>query len=82
MRKINCLEGVVIERREEAKDELMLKGTDLQNVSLTCALINQCVRVKEKDIRQFLDGIYVSDKRMDYAAWALFILKFNIFMNL
>jgi hypothetical protein len=28
------------------------------------ALIQQSVRVKEKDIRQFLDGIYVSDKRM------------------
>ena len=28
------------------------------------ALIHQSVKVKDKDIRQFLDGIYVSDKRL------------------
>ena len=28
------------------------------------SLINQSVRVRNKDIRQFLDGIYVSDKRL------------------
>lgn len=44
---------------------LTLVGTDLNNVSLTCALIHQSVRVKHKDIRQFLDGIYVQDKRLD-----------------
>ena len=26
------------------------------------ALINQCVKAKNKDIRKFLDGIYVSEK--------------------
>ena len=28
----------------------------------TAALIHQCVLVKRKDIRKFLDGIYVSDR--------------------
>ena len=64
VRKINALEGVTINRTEEAKDELTVQGSNLENTSLTCALIQQCVRVKNKDIRQFLDGIYVSDKRM------------------
>ena len=26
------------------------------------ALINQCAKAKDKDIRKFLDGIYVSEK--------------------
>ena len=30
--------------------------------SLAAALIHQCVLVKRKDIRKFLDGIYVSDR--------------------
>jgi len=81
VRKIKALEGVTVHRTEEAKDELTVQGTNLENSSLTCnffeklirkikkffwigALIQQSVRVKNKDIRQFLDGIYVSDKRM------------------
>ena len=28
----------------------------------TAALIQQCTRVRDKDIRKFLDGVYVSDK--------------------
>ena len=63
VRKIDALEGVQIHRTEEAKDELTVTGNSLENASLTCALIQQSVRVKNKDIRQFLDGIYVSDKR-------------------
>ena len=64
VRKIKALEGVTVHRTEEQKDELTVQGTSLENTSLTCALIQQSVRVKNKDIRQFLDGIYVSDKRM------------------
>ncbi len=46
-------------------DYIVVTGTDLNNVSQTCALIHQSVLVKNKDIRQFLDGIYVSDARLD-----------------
>lgn len=31
-------------------------------VNVTAALIQQSTRVKKKDIRKFLDGIYVSEK--------------------
>ena len=34
----------------------------LHSVLPTAALIHQCVLVKRKDIRKFLDGVYVSDK--------------------
>jgi len=64
VRKIDMLEGVKVAKVEEIKDEITLEGNDLANVSLTCALIHQSVKVRNKDIRKFLDGIYVSDKNL------------------
>lgn len=64
VRKIDALEGCYFERKEDQKDEITVKGIDLENVSLTCALITQSVQAKNKDLRQFLDGIYSSDKRL------------------
>ncbi|KAL3687928.1 hypothetical protein R1sor_014237 [Riccia sorocarpa] len=49
-------------RSEKVKDELVLEGNDIELVSRSCALINQKCHVKNKDIRKFLDGIYVSEK--------------------
>ncbi|KAJ8793369.1 hypothetical protein J1605_019420 [Eschrichtius robustus] len=45
------------------KDELILEGNDIELVSNSAALIQQATTVKNKDIRKFLDGIYVSEKR-------------------
>ncbi|KAG6426611.1 hypothetical protein SASPL_110837 [Salvia splendens] len=39
-----------------------IEGNDIELVSRSCALINQRCHVKNKDIRKFLDGIYVSEK--------------------
>ena len=44
------------------KDEIIIQGNDIELVSNSAALINQSVRAKNKDIRKFLDGIYVSEK--------------------
>lgn len=38
------------------------QGNDIENVSRSAALISQSCRVRNKDIRKFLDGIYVSSK--------------------
>ena len=62
IRVVDGLPGVTIKRSTDVKDEIVLEGNDIQNVSRTCALIQQICAVKRKDIRKFLDGIYVSHK--------------------
>ncbi|CAA7059269.1 unnamed protein product [Microthlaspi erraticum] len=62
VRKVDMLDGVTIVRSEKVKDEIVLDGNDIELVSRSCALINQKCHVKKKDIRKFLDGIYVSEK--------------------
>jgi len=62
VRRVEMLPGVIVTRSEKVKDELVLDGNDIELVSRSCALINQKCHVKKKDIRKFLDGIYVSDK--------------------
>lgn len=39
-----------------------LQGNDIEKVSQSAALINGAAKVKNKDIRKFLDGIYVSER--------------------
>nr|BAJ96848.1 predicted protein [Hordeum vulgare subsp. vulgare] len=63
VRKVTMLEGVKIERSEKVKDELVLTGNDVELVSQSAAQVHQSTTVPEKDIRKFLDGIYVSEKR-------------------
>lgn len=62
VRRISMLAGVTIEKSDAMKDELILRGNDLELVSLSAALIQQSCAVKNKDVRKFLDGIYVSEK--------------------
>lgn len=64
MRLVSMLEGVTVTRTEASKmkDELVLEGNDIEAVSRSAALINQSCLVRDKDIRKFLDGIYVSEK--------------------
>lgn len=54
--------GAIV-KMAEAKDTLEVWGDDLEAVSGSASDIQQSVRVRKKDIRKFLDGIYVSDKR-------------------
>jgi large subunit ribosomal protein L9e len=46
----------------KTKDELVLEGNDLEKVSREAAVMHQLCAVKNKDIRKFLDGIYVQTK--------------------
>ncbi|TEB35640.1 60S ribosomal protein L9 [Coprinellus micaceus] len=62
VRHVNMLEGVTIEESKTQKDELVLRGNDIDNVSQSAASIQGICRVRNKDIRKFLDGIYVSER--------------------
>ena len=44
------------------KDEVLVFGNDIEKVSCSAARIQQSTLVKKKDIRKFLDGLYVSEK--------------------
>ncbi|XP_015928691.1 large ribosomal subunit protein uL6 [Parasteatoda tepidariorum] len=62
VRRVNMLPGVVCKNSTAQKDELLLEGNNIESVSRSAALIHQSTLVKRKDIRKFLDGIYVSEK--------------------
>ena len=61
IRRVNMHQGVVCSASKQ-KDEILLEGNDIELVSRSAALIQQATLVKDKDIRKFLDGIYVSEK--------------------
>ena len=44
------------------KDEIQIEGNDIEKVAKMAAQIHQSCKVRNKDIRKFLDGIYVSQK--------------------
>jgi len=72
------LDGVTISESTAVKDELILEGNDINNVSqsgrsshtfigspthiLSAASVHGACPVRNKDIRKFLDGIYVSER--------------------
>jgi len=62
VRHVSMLNGVTISESKAQKDELILEGNDIDMVSQSAASIHGICRVRNKDIRKFLDGIYVSDK--------------------
>ena len=56
------MEGVTVESSKGVKDQIELTGNSVENVSQSAADIQQACRVRNKDIRKFLDGLYVSEK--------------------
>lgn len=55
-------EKTKVAKSEAVKDEILITGPNIDQVSRSAALIHQSCLVKRKDIRMFLDGIYVSQK--------------------
>merc|ERR1711910_270438 len=62
VRKVRMHDGVKCENSKDQKDELIITGNSIEAVSQSAALIQQSTTVKNKDIRKFLDGVYVSEK--------------------
>jgi hypothetical protein len=54
--------GVKCERSSAVKDELLITGNDVDMVSHSAALISGQCHVRKKDIRKFLDGIYIAER--------------------
>jgi large subunit ribosomal protein L9e len=62
VRRVKMLPGVKYVRSDTVKDQIELSGIDIAAVSLTAAKIQQITNIRKKDLRKFLDGIYVSEK--------------------
>ena len=62
VRRVTMQKGVDVETSKGVKDQLELTGNSLEGVSQSAADIQQICRVRNKDIRKFLDGLYVSEK--------------------
>ena len=61
VRKVKLMDGVTYTRSANVKDEIALTGIDIAKVSLCAAQIQQATNIRHKDLRKFLDGIYVSE---------------------
>merc|ERR1712125_32793 len=59
VRKVKLLPGVKYVRSADVKDQIELSGCDIATVSLPAAQIQQPPNLRHKDLRKFLDGIYV-----------------------
>jgi large subunit ribosomal protein L9e len=62
VRRVKLLPGVKYDRSTTVKDQIELTGIDIAAVSLSAAKIQQATNIRHKDLRKFLDGIYVSEK--------------------
>lgn len=62
VRRVAMQPGVDVEASKNVKDELQITGNSLEAVSQSAADIQQTCRVRNKDIRKFLDGLYVSER--------------------
>ena len=62
VRIVRMLAGVTVERSSAVKDELVISGNDVELVSRSAALINMICHVRKKDIRKFLDGVYLAER--------------------
>ena len=58
-RYAKIVEGVKVDVKGE---DISVEGIDLKSVSQTAANIEDSTKIKKKDLRVFLDGIYVSGK--------------------
>ena len=62
VRPVTLRNGVTVEASKGVKDQIEVSGNSLEDVSQSAADIQQICRVRNKDIRKFLDGIYVSER--------------------
>ena len=54
--------GISCKKDDSTKDQIIVEGNSLPDVGRVSALIHQQCLPKKKDIRKFLDGVYVAEK--------------------
>lgn len=64
VRVLKLREGVTIVRpdNKEEKDDILISGNDIDAVSQTAADLNTSAVIRNKDLRRFLDGIFVASR--------------------
>lgn len=62
VRTVTPMPGVKVVKATDAKDTLDISGAAIEDVGRTCSLIGQQAMVRKKDIRKFLDGIYIENR--------------------
>ncbi len=60
-RKVKLPEGV---KAAVKGDEIILTGLDKEKIGLAAGLIENATRVRDKDPRKYLDGIYLYEKKV------------------
>eukprot|EP00310_Coccolithus_braarudii_P022897 CAMPEP_0183350628 /NCGR_PEP_ID=MMETSP0164_2-20130417/20690_1 /TAXON_ID=221442 /ORGANISM="Coccolithus pelagicus ssp braarudi, Strain PLY182g" /LENGTH=192 /DNA_ID=CAMNT_0025522599 /DNA_START=43 /DNA_END=621 /DNA_ORIENTATION=- len=68
VRHVKMNDGVTVTKSSDVKDELVLTGNNVDDVAQSAANIHGKCLVRNKDIRKFLDGVYVSEKCLATAA--------------
>jgi len=61
-RYVQIPKGVSVEKDSSVKDQYNVSGSAVEDVSQAAARLHQACLVRKKDIRKFLDGMYVSEK--------------------
>ena len=71
LRSIKLHDGVSVTRTDKVKDEIVLEGNSLEKVAASAALVHESCLIRHKDIRKFLDGLYVSERGVKGATVSL-----------
>lgn len=61
-RYVSIPKGVTVAKDSAVKDQYNVTGNAIEDVSQAAARLHQACLVRKKDIRKFLDGMYVSEK--------------------
>src|SRR5690606_3831534 len=61
VRRVTVRGDTVAKKNPKVKDQIELEGNSIEDVSQSAADIQQSCLVRNKDIRKFLDGVYISE---------------------
>ena len=61
VRRVKILGETKVTQTKTVKDEIVLEGNSVEDVAQSAADIHKSCTVFNKDLRKFLDGIYVSE---------------------